>query len=323
MARKIEKNIPGSRVGVAHGKMSREEIEEVMEQFTNNEFSVLVCTTIIETGIDIPNANTILIEDADRFGLSQLYQIKGRVGRSERLAYAYLLYTPEKVLNEIAMKRLQSIKEFTQLGSGYKIAMRDLAIRGAGDMLGSEQAGFIDTVGMDMYLEMLSSAIKEKRGEEQIVETKAKANIKVDAYLPEKFEEEDLQKITLYQRIDKASSAEAVAKLEEEVIDRYGQLPKNVKLLFEKKLLELFLSSKLVDNYREHNLGLDITLTMGMSNMIDGLKLFEVMSQINRSIKIKYVNNKISLTLPKSAAMIDQAIHILNIIDSGRVSKEN
>ena len=117
--------------------------------------------------------------------------------------------------------------------------------------------------------------------------------------------------------------AEAVAKLEEEVIDRYGQLPKNVKLLFEKKLLELFLSSKLVDNYREHNLGLDITLTMGMSNMIDGLKLFEVMSQINRSIKIKYVNNKISLTLPKSATMIDQAIHILNIIDSGRVSKEN
>lgn len=321
VARKIEKNIPGCKVGVAHGKMSREEIEDVMERFTNNEFNVLVCTTIIETGIDIPNANTILIEDADRFGLSQLYQIKGRVGRSERLAYAYLLYTPEKVLNEIAMKRLQSIKEFTQLGSGYKIAMRDLAIRGAGDMLGSEQAGFIDTVGMDMYLDMLSNAIKSKRGEEEIIETKAKANIKVDAYLPEKFEEEDLQKITLYQRIDKASSSEEVARLEEEIIDRYGQLPKNVKLLFEKKLLELFLSSKLVETYREHNLGLDITLTSAMSDTIDGLKLFELMNQINRSIKIKYANNKITLTIPKNAQMLNQAIHILNLIDSGKVSK--
>ena len=163
VARKLREALPDIEVGVAHGKMSREEIEDVMLQFTDNHYQVLVCTTIIETGIDIPNANTILIEDADHFGLSQLYQIKGRVGRSDRLAYAYLMYSPQKQLSEVAGKRLKSIKEFTQLGSGYKIAMRDLTIRGAGDMLGPQQAGFIDTVGIDMYIEMLNEPLwKEK-----------------------------------------------------------------------------------------------------------------------------------------------------------------
>ncbi|MBQ9987326.1 MAG: transcription-repair coupling factor [Erysipelotrichales bacterium] len=321
VARKIEKDIPGSRVGVAHGKMSREEIEEVMEKFMNNEFSILVCTTIIETGIDIPNANTILIEDADHFGLSQLYQIKGRVGRSDRLAYAYLLYTPEKVLNETAMKRLQSIKDFTQLGSGYKIAMRDLAIRGAGDMLGSEQAGFIDTVGMDMYIDMLSHAIKEKKGESEEKEIIAKANIKVDAYLPQKFEQEDLQKITLYQRIDKVSSLSGLKNLQEEVVDRYGKLPKNVTLLFEKKLLEIFMSLQLVDGYKEQGNYLEVTLTSNTTVTLDGLKLFEVMNEISRSIKIKYSSNKITIQIPKGNQMLNQAIHILSMIESGKLNK--
>ena len=164
VARKLREALPDVEIGVAHGQMSREDIEDVMLQFTENHYQVLVCTTIIETGIDIPNANTILIDEADHFGLAQLYQIKGRVGRSNRLAYAYLMYSPQRQLSEIAMKRLKSIKEFTQLGSGYKIAMRDLTIRGAGDMLGPQQAGFIDTVGIDMYIEMLNDAIMEEKG---------------------------------------------------------------------------------------------------------------------------------------------------------------
>ena len=167
VARKLRDAMPEVEIGVAHGQMTREDIEDVMLQFTDNKYQVLVCTTIIETGIDIPNANTIIIENADRFGLSQLYQIKGRVGRSERLAYAYLLYAKNKQMNEEATKRLKAIKEFAQLGSGYKIAMRDLSIRGSGDILGGEQAGFIDTVGFDMYMRILQEAIEEKTGEKK------------------------------------------------------------------------------------------------------------------------------------------------------------
>ena len=321
VARSIEKRIPGSRVGVAHGQMDRDEIEDVMEKFTFNEFNILVCTTIIETGIDIPNANTIIIEDADRFGLAQLYQIKGRVGRSDRLAYAYLLYQPEKNLNEIAMKRLQSIKEFTQLGSGYKIAMRDLAIRGAGDMLGPEQAGFIDTVGMDLYIEMLSDAIKSRKDPNYTNETKEVNRLHVDAYLPAEFEHEDLQKITLYQRIEKTSNKQEIDALKDEVVDRYGKLPKEVALLFDKKYMELLLNSTVIDNFKEQKTGLDYTLTKVVSDNLDGLKLFETVNKISRAIKIKYSNGKITISVPKSGNMLNYAMHILELIEKGLFNK--
>ena len=151
-------------IAVVHGRMDKEEIEDTMVDFANGKYKILVCTSIIETGLDIANANTIIIEDADRFGLSQLYQIRGRVGRRDKIGYCYLMIQPHKELTEVAQKRLKSIKEFTQLGSGYKIAMRDLTIRGAGDMLGASQSGFIDQVGLDMYLELLSNAIARKQG---------------------------------------------------------------------------------------------------------------------------------------------------------------
>lgn len=166
VAQDLQARFPDVEVGVAHGKMSRDEIENIMVDFAQGKYQILVCTTIIETGLDIANANTIIIEDADRFGLAQLYQIRGRVGRRDRLAYCYLMVAPQKQLSEQASKRLKSIKEFTQLGSGYKIAMRDLTIRGAGDMLGPQQAGFIDQVGLDLYLELLSEAIARKQGKE-------------------------------------------------------------------------------------------------------------------------------------------------------------
>ena len=163
VAKDIESKIRGAKVIVIHGRMSKEDTEEAMYRFNNKEANVMVCTTIIENGIDIPNANTMIVEDADHFGLSQLYQIKGRVGRGDRLAYAYLLYKPQKQLSEIATKRLRAIKEFAELGSGYRIAMRDLSIRGAGDILGAEQSGFIDMVGIDMYIRLLHEAIEERK----------------------------------------------------------------------------------------------------------------------------------------------------------------
>lgn len=312
VASKLRAALPDVEIGVAHGKMDREDIEDVMMQFTDNRYQVLVCTTIIETGIDIPNANTILIEDADHFGLSQLYQIKGRVGRSDRLAYAYLMYSPDKQLSEIAMKRLKSIKEFTQLGSGYKIAMRDLTIRGAGDMLGPQQAGFIDTVGIDMYIEMLNSAIMEKKGIKKVEKpVMKKANIKVDAYIPHEFANEDYEKITLYQRMDAITTKKALLDMQDEIKDNYGKLPKAVQLLFEKKRLDILLNEPHVENIQEEQKFVNVSFTKGWSNRVDGVKLFEMMTTISKDTRIRYVNQKISMKLPKTKDWLYKMIEIL------------
>lgn len=315
VATRLQQEIKGLKVGVAHGKMHKDDIEDVMMKFTNKEYQVLVCTTIIETGIDIPNANTILIEDADRFGLSQLYQIKGRVGRSNRLAYAYLMYSPTKQLSEIAMKRLKSMKEFAKLGSGYKIALRDLTIRGAGDMLGPKQAGFIDTIGMDMYIEMLNEAISESRGEkaEKKEEEIKKANIKVDAYIPENFEQEDYEKITLYQRMEKIKTKEELVAMQEEIIDTYGRLPKAVEMLFEKKQLDILVNEKHIDNFKDHAQDVEIIFTKEWSDQIDGVKLFEKTTTLSTDIKIRYQQQKISARIPKSKNYLTLLVEFISI----------
>lgn len=312
VAKKLRDAMPEVEIGIAHGQMSRDDIEDVMMQFTDNKYQVLVCTTIIETGIDIPNANTILIEDADHFGLSQLYQIKGRVGRSDRLAYAYLMYSPQKQLSEIAMKRLKSIKEFTQLGSGYKIAMRDLTIRGAGDMLGPQQAGFIDTVGIDMYIEMLNSAIMEKKGIKKEVKPElAKSNVKVDAYIPSQFATEDYEKITLYQRMDDISTKQELLAMMDEIKDNYGKLPKAVQLLFEKKRLDICINEPHVDSFRELPKGIELTFTKEWSNHIDGVKLFEMMTTISKNIVIRYTDGKITMKMPKVKDWLYVVVEVL------------
>lgn len=299
-------------IGVAHGKMSKEEIEDVMIRFTNNEYQVLVCTTIIETGIDIPNANTIIIEDADKFGLSQLYQIKGRVGRSDRLAYAYLLYAPQKQLTEVAMKRLKSIKEFASLGSGYKIAMRDLTIRGAGDMLGPQQAGFIDTIGIDMYLEMLNDAICVEKGiKKEVVRELAKSNITVDAYIPSDFTDQDYEKITLYQKIDRVETKVDLLEMMEEIQDNYGQLPNAVQLLFEKKRLDILINEPNVEMFKESKKDVELVFNEEWSKRIDGVKFFEMVNRLSREIVLRYSQNKIRLRIPKNKDWLKQVIQIL------------
>ena len=312
VAKKLREAMPEVEIGVAHGQMSREDIEDVMLQFTQNKYQVLVCTTIIETGIDIPNANTILIEDADHFGLSQLYQIKGRVGRSDRLAYAYLMYSAQKQLSEIAMKRLKSIKEFTQLGSGYKIAMRDLTIRGAGDMLGPQQAGFIDTVGIDMYIEMLNQAIMEKKGVKPEVKPQmTKANVKVDAYIPGSFATEDYEKITLYQRMEDIHTKKDLLAMMDEIKDNYGKLPKSVQLLFEKKRLDICINEPHVDSFKELPKMIELAFTSSWSNSIDGVQLFEMMTTISKNITIRYTNGKIVMKMPKVKDWLYIVIEVL------------
>ena len=220
------KNIaPDCRITYAHGKMTKEELENRMMAFINYEYDILLCTTIIETGIDIPNVNTLIILDSDRFGLSQLYQIRGRVGRSNKFAYAYLMYNPSKVLTETAHKRLNVIKEFTELGSGFSIATRDLSIRGAGDILGSEQAGFIDTVGMDLYLKMLEIEVNKRKGiEVEEDEDNTKPLINVDTHIKDSYVDDENIKIEIHRKINEIDSKDKLEEIKKEIEDRFGKV---------------------------------------------------------------------------------------------------
>ena len=229
MARKVDEIqmlVPEARVGFAHGQMTERELESVILSFLEGDYDVLVTTTIIETGIDIPNVNTLIVQDADRMGLSQLYQLRGRVGRSNRVAYAYFMYQRDKVLTDVAEKRLQAIKEFTELGSGFKIAMRDLSIRGAGNLLGSQQHGFIDSVGFDLYAQMLQEAIEEKQtGIKQEEVLDVEISLPFDAYLPDAYIPDGFQKIQMYKRIKAVESEKDYEDLVDELIDRFGNMP--------------------------------------------------------------------------------------------------
>ncbi len=311
-ARRLNQLVENAKVAVAHGRMDKEEIENVMLGFINKEYDVLVCTTIIETGIDIPNVNTILIDQADNFGLSQLYQIKGRVGRSSVLAYAYLMYNPQKQLSEVAVKRLKAIKDFAQLGSGYKIAMRDLTIRGAGDLLGPNQSGFINSVGIDLYLELLNEAILKKKGlyvEEP--EEKDLSIKEVDGYIPKHFTDYDLEKINLYQEIEKCKKLSSLAALIDRTKDLYGRLPEAVSLLFEKRRLEILVKDKRVDNFRQLAKGVEIVFTKEYSSQLDGITLFEQMNKINVDIQLKFLREKVIVFIPENIDWLDVSIKVL------------
>lgn len=230
----IQKLVPELNVSFAHGQMKEHELEKIMYDFINGDIDVLVSTTIIETGLDISNVNTMIIHDADRLGLSQLYQLRGRVGRSGRMAYAFLLYRKDKLLKEIAEKRLAAIREFTDLGSGFKIAMRDLEIRGAGNLLGAEQHGHMEAVGYDMYCKMLNEAVKHLKGELSEEDTFTTAlDVNVDAYIPDSYIPNEYHKLDIYKRIAAIESEEEMDDMIEELIDRFGDIPKKVELLLE------------------------------------------------------------------------------------------
>ena len=231
VAGRVQKLVPGASVSFAHGQMSERELEDIMYDFINGEIDVLVSTTIIETGLDIANANTMIIQDADRFGLSQLYQLRGRVGRSSRMAYAFLLYRRDKLLKEVAEKRLAAIREFTDLGSGIKIAMRDLEIRGAGNLLGEAQSGHMAAVGYDLYCKMLNEAVKELKGEKEEDQFTTTMDLNIDAFIPESYIKNEYQKLDIYKRIAAITTEEEMDDMTEELIDRFGDIPKKVQQL--------------------------------------------------------------------------------------------
>ena len=237
-ASRIQKLLgPEVRVVVGHGKMSEQELSSVMQAMVDGEADILVCTTIIETGIDIPNVNTLIIEDADKMGLAQLHQIRGRIGRSARRAYAYLTYRRGKILQETAAKRLAAIREYVEFGSGFKIAMRDLEIRGAGNLLGPEQSGYLMSVGYDLYLKLLEEAVLEERGEEKKIETECAADLTLNANIPERYVTSPEQRMDLYRRIAAIRTNDDASDLMDEMIDRYGEPPKPVLALLDVALL--------------------------------------------------------------------------------------
>lgn len=239
IANKVAQLVPNANVVYAHGQMSEHELERVMFSFINGEIDVLVSTTIIETGLDISNVNTIIIDDADRLGLSQLYQLRGRVGRSSRTAYAFLMYKRDKILREEAEKRLAAIKEFTELGSGFKIAMRDLEIRGAGNLLGAEQSGHMSAVGYDLYCKLLNEALKSlKLGGEEIETWDTSIDMEIDAFIPSSYIKNELHKLDMYKRIACIQNEEMLMDMQEELTDRYGDIPQSVDNLLKIALLK-------------------------------------------------------------------------------------
>lgn len=237
VAAHIQELVPDATVAYAHGRMNEKELEDIMYRFINREIDVLVSTTIIEIGMDITNVNTIIIHDSDRMGLSQLYQLRGRVGRGSRTAYAFFLYKKDKLLKEDAEKRLSAIREFTDLGSGFKIAMRDLEIRGAGNMLGKEQHGHMSAVGYDLYCKMLNEAVKTEKGEEQDIDFDTLVDITLDSYIPTNYIRDEARKLDIYKRIADVSTEEEKSDILDELLDRFGDPPKAVRNLAEVSLL--------------------------------------------------------------------------------------
>ncbi|NLU23636.1 MAG: transcription-repair coupling factor [Clostridiales bacterium] len=251
-------------IGVAHGKMSEQELSRVMEQTASGEIQVLICTTIIETGIDIPNVNTLIIEDADRLGLAQLHQIRGRIGRSARRAYAYLTYRPGKVLTEVANKRLTAIREYVAFGSGFKIAMRDLEIRGAGNLLGPEQSGYMMSVGYDMYLKLLEDAVLEEQGQSKKIRTDCSADLTVSAHIPDSYVRSAEQRMDLYRRMAAVRSESDSADLLDELLDRYGDPPKSVLALLDVALLRASAAAVGVSDITQKGRSLVLSFGPGM-----------------------------------------------------------
>ncbi len=296
--RSLEYLVPEARIICGHGKMKKEELEDVMYKFMNKEYDVLLCTTIIETGIDIPNVNTLIIINADRYGLSQLYQIRGRVGRSNKIAYSYLMYNKGKILSDVAKKRLNVIKEFTELGSGFSIAMRDLSIRGAGDILGSEQSGFIDTVGVELFLDMLNEEVSKLKGINiEKNESDTQPLIEVETTIDDKYAKEEDLKIEIHQKINKIDSIETLNKTKEELEDRFGVLDENVIIYMYEELFEKEIRTLKVKSVNQTKNFVSITLTKELTKNIDGELLFLDVISLTRKFRFSMRNDELTITL--------------------------
>ncbi len=301
MARKVDEIkglVPDARVGFANGQMGESALESTILGFLEGEYDVLVTTTIIETGIDIPNVNTLIVHDADRMGLSQLYQLRGRVGRSNRVAYGYFLYKRDKILTEVAENRLQAIKEFTELGSGFKIAMRDLSIRGAGNLLGSQQHGFIDSVGFDLYSQMLQEAIEEKQTgivKEDIPDIEI--SLSVNAYLPDTYIRDGFQKIQMYKRVKVIDSDMDYTELVDEMIDRFGDLPLEADLLLRIARFKVWGRIAGVESIKNQQSKIQIRFSAVGTTTVNGAKLVADSMSFGRAVGFSMDGDQLVITI--------------------------
>ena len=281
VAKSVQDLVPQARVAIGHGQMSERQLENVMMDFVQYKHDVLVCTMIIESGLDIPNVNTILINRADALGLAQLYQLRGRVGRAQQQAYGYLFYPQGRVITEGAQKRLRVIEEFTELGSGFKIALRDLDIRGTGNILGAEQHGHIATVGYEMYCKLLDETVKALSGEEveELVETRI--SLPVEAYLPDEYVPDSRQKVSLYKKIAGLETADDRADLETEIADRFGNIPEPVEMLLEVAQLKHLSKELGVETIAAGDKQIKITFD-GAKSQVDPTRLIQIVQQDRR-----------------------------------------
>ena len=294
----MKRLIPDAKIVIAHGKMTKNELENIMLKFINKEYDILLCTTIIETGIDIPNVNTLIIIDADRFGLSQLYQIRGRVGRSNKIAYCYLMYNKGKILSDVAMKRLSAIREFTELGSGFSIAMRDLSIRGAGDILGSEQAGYIDTIGIELYLKMLEEEVNKLKGIENVEKIeKEQPVIEVSTSIDDSYIPDEEMKIEIHKKINTIDSYDKLIEVKKELEDRFGHLNENIIIYMHEEWFEKLIKKFDINNIRQTNNFIEITLSKDLTNKINGELLFIETSKLTNKFRFALKREQLIVTL--------------------------
>ncbi len=293
---KLNRLVPYAKIAFAHGQMSRIDLENIISEFIDGKFDVLVSTTIIETGIDIPNANTLIIHNAENLGLSQLYQIRGRVGRSNKIAYAYFMYDNNKKLTDEAYKRLKVIKDFTELGSGFKIALRDLSIRGAGDVLGSEQSGFIDSVGLDLYMKILEEEIKKKKGED-VLEEETKPILKINKFIDKDYIENDYVKLEMHKKINNLKSLPEAEALKLEFIDRFGQVSPELNEYIDSKIFEYYLNKVGIEKVLVTKTNVIMIFSELASLKLAGEKIFKVALDINRNIRFMYKEKKIQVII--------------------------
>ena len=287
----IKKLVPDARICIAHGQMNKTELEEIMADFIEYKYDILICTT----GIDIPNANTLIVYDSDKFGLSQLYQLRGRVGRSNKIAYTYLLYRPGKILSESASKRLEAIKEYTELGSGYRVAMKDLSIRGAGDIIGSEQAGFIDSVGISLYTKLISESLTESKNYLLEDDNESQSLLNVETHISDEYVSDEDIKIEIHQLINSVVSSETFSKVKEELENRFGKLPENLEIYMYEEWFDSMAKSCGINKVVQSDRLVEITLPKNISKEIKGDTLFIEAMSISPNFKFKYANECISI----------------------------
>lgn len=313
-ADEIQSLLPSCKIGIIHAKMDKSDIEDVMVEFYNGEIDLLIATSIIENGIDVRNANLIIIDNADKFGLAQLYQIKGRVGRGDRMAFAYLLVDREKTLNEGAQKRLKAITEFTELGSGIKISQRDLLIRGAGDILGPEQAGFIDTVGIDMYIKILNETIEEKSHIHKLSVKAKQFNLNINGYIPSSFVNDE-NKLQIYQDLLKVNTLDELEEEKDNIRDVYGKIPEEVELLLIKRKVEIYLNYDCFESLKEFETNIQLVLSEKFS-MIEGIgsSLFTALISLLKYLKISYIDKKINISISKNSDYVFVLLNVFEIV---------